>query len=175
MAWRLYLHQIDNLSAVLQQRCGTFVQPGDVVLYKAEESLRRAESTRDATEKQENIAESLRLFSRAAGSAASAVFARLPDASRRYRALQDVRGTIELPLRVASELDPDDKAGDYVRDGRIHGDPRAGFLEQRQECYQLVVEALGGCDEDLNKAVAAGSRELRVIQTNNSRQGSPCP
>lgn len=129
------------------------------MLYKAEECLRRAESTRDAAERQESISESLRLFSRAAGSAATAVLARLPDSSRRYRALQDVRGTIELPLRVASELDPDDKAGDYVRDGRIPGDPRIGFLEQRQECYQLVVEALGGADEELNKAVANGTRK----------------
>ncbi|KLT44819.1 nucleoporin-domain-containing protein [Cutaneotrichosporon oleaginosum] len=147
---------IDNLSAILQQRCGTFVQPGDVVLYKAEESLRRAESTRDALEREENIAESLRLFNRAAGSAARSVYPRLPDATRRYRALNDVRGTIELPLRVAAELDPQDKAGDYVRDGRNAGDPRVGFLEERQECYKLVVEVLGSYDDALDKATAAG-------------------
>ncbi|BEJ12146.1 hypothetical protein CspHIS471_0206060 [Cutaneotrichosporon sp. HIS471] len=147
---------IDNLSAILQQRCGTFVQPGDVVLYKAEESLRCAESTRDAVERAENIAESLRLFNRAAGSAPRSVYPRLPDATRRYRALNDVRGTIELPLRVATELDPQDKAGDYVRDGRNPGDPRIGFLEERQECYKLVVEVLGSYDEALNKATAAG-------------------
>lgn len=131
------------------------MQPGDVVLYKAEESLRRAESTRDANERAENLAESLRLFSRASSSAAQSVFTRLPDATRRYRALKDVRGTIELPLRVATEIDPDDKAGDYVRDGRNPGDPRAAFFEQRQECYLLVVTALGSYDEELDNAVAA--------------------
>jgi nuclear pore complex protein Nup155 len=149
---------IDNLSAILQQRCGTFVQPGDVVLYKAEESLRRAESTRDATERAEQLAESLRLFQRAAASAVTAVFPRLKDATTRYRALKDVRGTIELPLRVAAEIDPNDKAGDYVRDSRQSGDPRAAFLEQRQECYQLVVEALGGYDDELNRAAASNAR-----------------
>lgn len=159
---------IDNLSAILQQRCGTFVQPGDVVLYKAEESLRRAESTRDANERAEQLAESLRLFERAAISAPAAVFPRLQDATSRYRALKDVRGAIELPLRVATEIDPDDKAGDYVRDGRQPGDPRGAFLEQRQECYQLVVEALGNYDEELNRAVASNSRESDDDLTNRS-------
>ncbi|WOO79208.1 putative nucleoporin [Vanrija pseudolonga] len=153
---------IDTLSAILQERCGTFVQSGDVVLYKAEESLRRAENTRDAIERQENLSESLDLFTRASSSAAAAVFPRLPDATRRYRTLNDVRGTIELPLRVATDIDPDDKAGDFVRDGRNPGDPRAAFLQQRQECYQLVVEALNSYDEKLDKAVAAGNPSAAV-------------
>jgi nuclear pore complex protein Nup155 len=152
---------IDNLSAILQQRCGSFVQSGDVVLYKAEEGLRRAEGTRDAHERAEQLAESLRLFERAAESAPAAVFPRLHDATRRYRALRDVRATIELPLRVATELDRDDKAGDYVRDGRQPGDPRAAFLEQRQECYQLVVQALGSYDDELNKP-GAGVQASRL-------------
>lgn len=71
-----------------------------------------------------------------------------------------MRGTIELPLRVATELDPQDKAGDYVRDGRNAGDPRVGFLEERQECYKLVVEVLGSYDDALDKATAAGQGEL---------------
>lgn len=91
------------------------------------------------------------------------MYPRLPDATRRYRALNDVRGTIELPLRVATELDPDDKAGDYVRDGRNAGDPRVGFLEERQECYKLVVEVLGSYDEALDKATAAGQCEFSTF------------
>lgn len=155
---------IDTLSTILQQRCGTFVQPGDVVLYKAEEALRRAESTRDIAERQESLAESLRLFERAAASAPASVFPRLQDVTGRYRALIDVRGTIELPLRVATEIDADDKAGDYVRDGRQPGDPRKAFLEQRQECYQLVVEALASYDDQLNKVLAANKPTVDAIR-----------
>lgn len=52
--------QIDTLSEILQQRCGSFVQPGDVVLYKAEENIRRAEQARSAAERQEGLTESLK-------------------------------------------------------------------------------------------------------------------
>jgi len=31
--------QIDTLSGILQQRCGSFCQPGDVVLYKVSAEL----------------------------------------------------------------------------------------------------------------------------------------
>ena len=146
---------IDTLSSILQQRCGTFVEPGDVVLYRAEEALRRAENTRDPIERNEQLTESLRLFGRASESAARAVFPRLEDVTKRYRDLKDIRGAIELPLRVATEIDPNDKAGDYVRDGQHKDDPRREFMIQRQECYALVVLALGDYDAALSHAVAA--------------------
>ncbi|KAL7424377.1 hypothetical protein Q5752_000059 [Cryptotrichosporon argae] len=153
---------IDTLSEILQQRCGSFCQPGDVVLYKAEESLRRAEGSRDPLDRADSLAESLRLFSRAASSAARSVFSRLSDVSKRYRALGDVRGTIELPLSVATELDPHDRAGDYVRDGRHDGDPRRAFYDERQECYGLVCEALEGYDDALDRAIASGASDAAM-------------
>ncbi|WVR04455.1 hypothetical protein IAU60_001458 [Kwoniella sp. DSM 27419] len=145
---------IDTLSEILQQRCGSFIQPGDVVMYKAEESMRRAEGARDASERSDSLAESLRLFTRTAG---TIPISRLQEVSRRYRAMQYTVGAIELPLRTAVDLDPNDKASDYVQDGEHPSDPRKALMDARKQCYELVIEALSVFDELLNKATAQGN------------------
>nr|XP_018265732.1 nuclear pore complex protein Nup155 [Kwoniella dejecticola CBS 10117]OBR87890.1 nuclear pore complex protein Nup155 [Kwoniella dejecticola CBS 10117] len=145
---------IDTLSEILQQRCGTFCQPGDVVMYKAEESMRRAEGARDYGEKTESLAESLRLFTRTAG---SIPIPRLQEVSKRYRNMQYTVGAVELPLKTAVELDPNDKAVDFVRDGEHPNDPRKGLFEARKQCYEMVIEALVMFDELLDKATAQGN------------------
>ncbi|KAK4686014.1 hypothetical protein P7C73_g4121, partial [Tremellales sp. Uapishka_1] len=150
---------IDTLSEILQQRCGTFCQPGDVVMYKAEENMRRAESLRDYSERNDSLAESLRLFSKAAS---SLQIPRLQEVSKRYRTLQYTVGAIELPLKCAADLDPSDKAGDYVREGRHEQDPRKGLYDQRMACYECVIEALGMYDEQLDRAAAEGSTSTAI-------------
>ncbi|OCF37542.1 nuclear pore complex protein Nup155 [Kwoniella heveanensis BCC8398] len=145
---------IDTLSEILQQRCGSFCQPGDVVMYKAEESMRRAEGSRDYAERSESLTESLRLFTRTAG---TIPISRLQEVSRRYRAMQYTVGAIELPLKTAVQLDPNDKAVDFVRDGEHPQDPRKALFEARKQCYEMVIDALGMFDELLDKATAEGN------------------
>ncbi|ORX34408.1 Non-repetitive/WGA-negative nucleoporin C-terminal-domain-containing protein [Kockovaella imperatae] len=140
---------IDTLSEILQQRCGTFVQPGDVVLYKAEESMRRAEGSRDPSERSDSLGEAVRLLSRAG----SAIFPRIGEITKRMRSLQYAPGAIELGLNCASNLDPQDRALDYVHDGRHPQDARKQFFEQRMECYACVIETLAMYDEALNQAI----------------------
>ncbi|KIR29674.1 nuclear pore complex protein Nup155 [Cryptococcus deuterogattii LA55] len=156
---------IDTLSEILQQRCGTFIQPGDVVQYKAEESMRRAETTRDPLEKAESLAESLRLFTRAAG---SIPIPRLQEVSERYRALNYTLGAIELALRTASDLDPHKKAIDFVRDGEHPADPRKALFEARKECYAEVIKALKVADDRLDKAVAEGDAATATQSRNEA-------
>ncbi|WRT64996.1 uncharacterized protein IL334_001937 [Kwoniella shivajii] len=145
---------IDTLSEILQQRCGTFCQPGDVVMYKAEESMRRAEGSRDFGERSESLAESLRLFTRTAG---SIPIPRLQEVSKRYRTMQYTVGAIQLPLKTAVDLDPNDKAVDYVGDGEHPADPRKALFEARKQCYEMVIEALGMFDELLDRATQEGN------------------
>ena len=52
--------QIDTISEVLQQRCGSFCRADDVILFKAMEGMRRANETRDPAERRECLQESLR-------------------------------------------------------------------------------------------------------------------
>ncbi|KAK8846777.1 hypothetical protein IAR55_005865 [Kwoniella newhampshirensis] len=152
---------IDTLSEILQQRCGTFCQPGDVVMYKAEESMRRAEASRDFSERNESLAESLRLFTRAAG---SIPVSRLQEVSKRYRSLQYINGAVELPLKTASDIDPSDKAVDFVRDGSHPSDPRKALFEARKECYEMVIEALQMFDEMLDRAAVGGDSSGAVTK-----------
>jgi nuclear pore complex protein Nup155 len=66
---------------------------------------------------------------------------------------------VELGLRAAAEVDPNDKALDYVRDGQHPSDPRKALYATRMECYQCVIEALGMFDALLDRATAAGNGE----------------
>ena len=89
---------------------------------------------------------------------------RVQDASKRFRTQQYVPGSVELGLRCASELDSNDKALDYVRDGRHPYDPRKGLYDTRTQCYECVIDALAMYDERLDKATADGNGELPRIQ-----------
>jgi nuclear pore complex protein Nup155 len=89
--------------------------------------------------------------------AANIQVSRLQETSKRYRSLQYTAGAIELPLKVAAELDPNDRAIDYVRDGRHPADKRKEYYEQRSACYECVIEALDMFDAALDKAVNDGN------------------
>lgn len=99
-----------------------------------------------------------RLFSRAAGSAGMGV-AKIQDVTRRFRAQQYVPGAVELALKCALELDPQNKADDFDRDGRHPGDQRKQFWEMRRSCYECVIETLAMFDEILEKSAAEGNSE----------------
>ena len=81
-------------------------------------------------------------------------------------------GAIELPLRCASEMDPQDRASDYVRDGEHPSDPRKALYSARMECYACVIEALGLFDEALDKATVAGNCELPISRPFSIQDGS---
>jgi nuclear pore complex protein Nup155 len=142
------------------------LRSGKVADDQAEESMRRAESTRDPIEREDYLRESLRsasfyllvltrsLFSKASS---SVPIPRLQDVSERYRSMQYTLGAIELPLRCAVELDPQDKARDYVRDGEHPSDPRKALYTARMECYACVIEALAMLDELLDRATESSS------------------
>ena len=116
--------------------------------------MRRAESSRNAAERAEALSESFRLFTKAAGTLPTP---RLQEVTKRYRALQYTVGAVELPLTCAMDLDPTDKAQDYVQDGRHPSDPRKALYDARSECYECVIEALGSYDEMLDQATASGN------------------
>jgi nuclear pore complex protein Nup155 len=62
-AFRLTLAQVDTISEILQQRCGSFCSTDDVMLYKAKESIRKAAETRNPAERHKYLAEALRFES----------------------------------------------------------------------------------------------------------------
>ncbi|KAF8640990.1 hypothetical protein AX17_000635 [Amanita inopinata Kibby_2008] len=137
---------VDTISEVLQHRCGSFCSTDDVMLYKAKENIRKAVETRSYSDKQNWLAESLRLFIKGAR---VLEFEKLREACGDYQQLNYAKGAILLPLTCARVLDPDNLGSEYwhtspaTPQGSLSpDDPRIPFLQKRMHCYDLVKDSL---------------------------------
>ncbi|OCH96059.1 nucleoporin [Obba rivulosa] len=130
---------VDTVSEVLQQRCGSFCSTDDVMLYKARENVRKAVETRNATERQTWLSESLRLFMKGAR---ILEFDQLREIVGDYQQLSYAKGAVELPLHCAQAFDPDSQGLEYWHAGCPDNDPRATFYEKRTNCYGLVLDSV---------------------------------
>jgi nuclear pore complex protein Nup155 len=140
---------VETVAEALRRRCGSFCSPDDVVIFKAQEQLKRAsEST--STQARTLLHESLRLFEKVAGSLA---FSNLKGAVDQFLQLHYYAGAIRLCLFVAHEKDRGNKALSWINDGkpvsdsrdtegRIVPDPREAAFNERKQCYDLIHEAL---------------------------------
>lgn len=116
--------------------------------------MRRAEGSRAAYERTQNLADAFASYYR---SASSIDLPRLQNVAKRFSDLGHVAGAIELPLHTAQAHDPHDRATEFLAAGRYDGDPRRAEYEERQKCYEIVIAELQKRDEALNEAVAAGN------------------
>ncbi|KAF8078700.1 nucleoporin [Lyophyllum atratum] len=130
---------VDTISEVLQHRCGSFCSTDDVMLYKAKENIRKAVESRNPAERQNWLAESLRLFIKGAR---ILEFDRLREICGDYQQLNYARGAVELPLTCAQVVDPDNLGLEAWHAGMPKGDPRTEFAEKRICCYDLVLDSL---------------------------------
>ncbi|PFH50805.1 hypothetical protein AMATHDRAFT_75380 [Amanita thiersii Skay4041] len=149
---------VDTISEVLQHRCGSFCSTDDVMLYKAKENIRKAVETRSPTDKQNWLAESLRLFIKGAR---VLEFEKLREVCGDYQQLNYAKGAILLPLTCARVLDPDNLGLEYWHTSSMMGqgagltsatadDPRSTFLRKRHHCYDLVKDSLTVFEEKCN-------------------------
>ncbi|KIL70918.1 hypothetical protein M378DRAFT_95691 [Amanita muscaria Koide BX008] len=151
---------VDTISEVLQQRCGSFCSTDDVMIYKAKENIRKAVETRSLTEKQNLLAESLRLFIKGAR---VLEFDKLREICGDYQQLGFAKGAILLPLTCAKVLDPDNIGLEYWHTspastqtpGTTTEDPRALFTQKRMHCYDLVKDSLMYFEESAQKSQTA--------------------
>ncbi|KAF8898825.1 nucleoporin [Infundibulicybe gibba] len=130
---------IDAISEVLQHRCGSFCSTDDVMIYKAKENVRKAVETRNPIERQNWLAESLRLFIKGAR---ILEFDHLREVCGDYQQLGYAKGAIDLPLTCAQILDPDNSGLDYWHMGSPPDDPRGVQAQQRIHCYELILDSL---------------------------------
>lgn len=163
---------VDTISDILQTRCGSFCSTGDVMIYKAKESVRRAVECRNPQERQGYLGESLRLFMKGAR---IMEFDKLREIIGDYQQLDFAKGTIELPLHCADALDSDGIGKEYWQTvptsgplnplgGQGNGtnatsDPRRTAWEQRSNCYDLILDSLEAFE---NKLAAGGDAAERV-------------
>ncbi|KAG9222729.1 hypothetical protein CCMSSC00406_0004643 [Pleurotus cornucopiae] len=151
---------VDTISEVLQQRCGSFCSTDDVMLYKAKENIRKAVETRSPTERQNWLAESLRLFAKGAR---NLEFEKLREICGDYQQLQYAKGAIELPLICAKAMDANNVASDAWYSGSATTEENKAICELRHGCYDLVLDSLQVFEEQ--HAASVDSREQEAVRT----------
>ncbi|KAI1815836.1 nucleoporin-domain-containing protein [Poronia punctata] len=131
---------VETVADALRRKCGSFCSADDVVVFKAQEQLKRAsEAAININVSRNLLFESLRHFQKVAGSLTQA---NLEAAIRQYIELRYYAGAIQLCLSVAEAKDRGKTALYWMNDGSPAGDPRAKAFDQRKLCYDLIHEVL---------------------------------
>lgn len=145
---------VETVADALRRRCGSFCSPDDVVIFKAQEQLKRAsEQPLNTNQSRTLLHESLRLFEKVAG---NLTFSNLQTAVTQFMDLKYYAGAIQLCLVVAREKDRGNTALSWINDGKPSGDPRANVFNERKRCYDMIHDSLSHLD-------AASSREPETI------------
>ncbi|KAL1623022.1 hypothetical protein SLS56_008433 [Neofusicoccum ribis] len=127
---------VDTVAEALRRRCGSFCSADDVVIFKAQEKLRKAQDAGAQSEVgRQLLNDSLNLFQKVASSLS---MEHLQGAIEQYISMSFFAGAIRLALRVAQQGDRGNKALGYIKDGLQIQDPRKKEFEQRKNCYNLI-------------------------------------
>jgi nuclear pore complex protein Nup155 len=135
---------VETVAEKLRRKCGSFCSPEDVIIFRAQEQLKKAEEMDPMTDMRRNLlVESLRLFEQVAGSLSHEY---LQSAVTIFTNLDFFAGAIQLALSVASESDRGNVALAWVNDGKPEGDSRANYYNARRQCYELIFAVLQAVD-----------------------------
>ncbi|KAF1960680.1 nucleoporin-domain-containing protein [Byssothecium circinans] len=139
---------VESVAEALRRKCGSFCSSDDVVIFKAQESLKKAADVGVNAERSRILLnDSLRLFEQVAKSLGSENLATAVD---KYIELEFYAGAIRLALKVAQEHDRGNKALSWVRDGKPEHDARQPFYSKRTSCYRLVFRVIEAVDQASN-------------------------
>ena len=132
---------VETVAEALRRRCGSFCSADDVVIFKAQELLKRTSEIGGESESGRNLLnEGLRLFKQVAG---SLPMDRLQWAVESFIAMQFYAGAIQLALDVAQESDRGNRALAWIQDGRPEQVSLASSKEDAK-CYSLRTGPAGG-------------------------------
>ena len=107
---------VDTVAEALRRRCGSFCSADDVVIFKAQEQLKKASGAGSNSEFGRNLLnESLRLFRQVARNLS---IEHLNWAVEQYISMEFYAGAIQLALSVAKESDRGNRALTWIQDGR---------------------------------------------------------
>ena len=107
---------VDTVAEALRRRCGSFCSADDVIIFKAQEQLKRAGETGGTSDLGRNLLrESLKLFEQVAGSLPMDILQWVID---QYISMSFFAGAIQLCLNVAQKTDPANVALSWIAEGR---------------------------------------------------------
>ncbi|GAB7362931.1 hypothetical protein MBLNU230_g3230t1 [Neophaeotheca triangularis] len=135
---------VDTVADSLRRRCGSFCSADDVVIFKAQEQLKRASEAGASTESGRILLnESQRLFQKVASSLS---IEHLEWAISRYIDMAFYAGAIQLCIVVAAARDKAKSAQAWLKDGRPQEDSRKAAFDARDSCYQLAFRVIENLD-----------------------------
>ncbi len=141
---------VETVAEALRRKCGSFCSADDVVIFKAQEQVRRAAEAEMNSETQRILLnESLKLFEQVAHSLPNDY---LQSAVKQYTDLQFYAGAIQIVLRVAHEKDKANEALSWMAEGRPEPDARALKFMLRSQCYDLVHAVIAAVDQNVEQA-----------------------
>ncbi len=107
---------VETVAEALRRRCGSFCSADDVIIFKAQELLKRSSGAGGESESGRNLLnESLRLFKQVSS---SLTMDQLQWAAQSFTNMQFYAGAIQLALEVAHESDRGNRALAWIQEGR---------------------------------------------------------
>jgi nuclear pore complex protein Nup155 len=120
---------VDTVAEALRRRCGSFCSADDVVIFKAQEQVKRASEAGPTSEASRRLLnESLRLFQKVAGALS---MTHLEWAVSQYIPMSFYAGAIQLALTVAHESDRANRALSWLRDDCPENVSGCSFYDNR--------------------------------------------
>lgn len=156
---------IDTVAEALRRQCGSFCSAEDVVIFKAQEQLRKASEAGSESEVGRSLLnESLKLFSKVA---ATLPIETSESAVKQYIQMSFFAGAIRLALVVAQDRDRGNRALSWLQDGKPENvstrpskvyclrlthtkDTRKIAYDSRQHCYKLIESVIIAVDSAQN-------------------------
>ena len=152
---------VETVAEALRRRCGSFCSADDVIIFKAQELLKRSSEAGSESESGRNLLnESLRLFKEVAG---SLTMEQLQWAAQNFTNMQFYAGAIQLALDVAHESDRGNRALAWIQEGRPAQvresesevrsfadnvqDPREVAFGSRKRCYNLIHDVITSLEQ----------------------------
>nr|POE54564.1 nucleoporin [Quercus suber] len=136
---------VDTVADALRRRCGSFCSADDVVIFKAQEQVKRASEAGSQSETGRALLnESQRLFTKVAGSLTDE---NLDWATSQYKQMSFYAGAIQLCLAVAQQKDRVNAAASWLKDGCPEDDGRQAAFQSRKTCYDLVFSTIEQLDQ----------------------------
>lgn len=127
---------VETVADALRRKCKNFCSADDVLIFKAQEQLKKASEQGSGTETGRSMLNgSLRLFEKVAE---SLTFENLQSIVEQYVALQFYAGAIQLCLTVANQRDAGNKALAWINDNKPPNDNREQYYDSRKRSYDLI-------------------------------------
>ncbi|RAL07213.1 putative non-repetitive nucleoporin [Aspergillus homomorphus CBS 101889] len=152
---------VETVADALRRRCGSFCSAEDVVIFKAQELLKRATEVGSNSELGRNLLnDSLHLFQQVSENLPMDYLVSAVDS---YIKNEFFAGAIQLALNVAARSDKANLALAWLVDGRPAGDTRIESFQYRKQCYDLIFKVIIAVDQHTAKDIGVVDGQLTVI------------